>query len=114
MSFAGGFAMEVTQKVLVTPTTNLASKTLTSGAFKEESTIKSMTFSPGVSTRDGTIFLPPLLSNNTLAKQFKDVMNKEPSPVRTSNQRNALPVANQSKIKQVIDELYHKEKRYVK
>lgn len=28
--------------------------------------------------------------------------------------KNALPVTNQSKIKQVIDELYQKEKRYVK
>lgn len=78
---------------------------------KDESLHRNLTFSPN--QRD--ISLPPLLNNNAFVKQYNDVVNRASSPRGgNSKTKNALPIANQSKIKQVIDELYHKEKRYVK
>lgn len=74
----------------------------------------------GPTDTSGMLTLPPLMSNNALIKQYNQTIsrfNEKDSPRQrgaTSKNRNALPVSKQSKIKQVIDELYQKEKRYVK
>jgi len=68
MSFAGGFAMDVSK----VPTTN----TTSNAKGMDDSLHRGLTLSPGTFTSK-EVSLPPLLNNNAFVKQYNEVVSKE-------------------------------------